>query len=582
MNTTPQNPGPYGPGMPPANQFPGRPGPAPANLFQGPASPYQQGGAGPVLPPYPVRPPVMKPRKAPWWQREGVVSKLLVVAGGAITLIGVVMLLVIAARAGLLNPQVRVGGGAALSVALIAAGLRMHGRPGGSIGGTALAGTGIAGLFIVTVAMTSFYHWIPALGGLALAGVIAGAAGALAVRWRSELLAVAVTVAVAALAPVLTDGVTIGLVWFLVILQAAGICPERLRGWCYLGLVRTLPVVAFALAYITDVQSASLLPAALVIAGLGVLSLVVSVGKDVELHVAAFVTAMVPIVAQLGHLDRPIAILTGGVTAAVMAAAAFAVPQLGTVRRIALGGVAGVLAIESAFVFTHGSWLPVLVLLPGLLVTAVAATSKSIVTTVFGLTFGVVGGAAYTYFASPAALSYSGRADADLSFATMVGGVVLATWAVLAAQSLVGSAQVRPTIAATGAGVVGLYGATAAFVSFGSSVAGTDGFHTAHLGVTILWVSVAMFLMGLGIHLPRYGAAALAAGLLLTGCSIAKLFLFDLSTLGGATRAAAFIVVGLVLLFAGSRYAQAYARMRAGHGKRDTRNQPPAAPIAMH
>ncbi|MFC6705157.1 DUF2339 domain-containing protein [Flexivirga alba] len=515
---------------------------------------------------------------------RGVVSKLLVLAGGAITLIGVVMLLVIAARAGLLNPQVRVGGGAALSVALIAAALRVHGRPGGSIGGTALAGTGIAGLFIVTVAMTSFYEWIPALGGLALAGAIAGAAGALAVRWRSELLAVAVTVAVAALAPVLTDGVTIGLVWFLVILQAAGIWPERLRGWCYLGFVRTLPAAGVALVYITDFHTVSSLPAALTIAALGVLSLVVSIGKDDELHTATFVTAMLPIAAQLNHLDRPVAILTGGAAAAALAAVAFAVPQLGTVRRIALGGVAGCLAIESAFVFTHGSWLPVLVLLPGLLVTAIATSSKSIVTTVFGLAFGVVGGAAYTCFANPAALSFSGRADADLSFATMVGGILLGAWAVLAAQALMGSAlRVRPTIAATGAGVVGLYGATAASVSFGSSVAGTAGFHTAHLGVTVLWVSVAMFLMGLGIHLPRYGAAALGAGLLLTGCGIAKLFLFDLSTLGGATRAAAFIVVGLVLLFAGSRYAQAYARMRGGPGKGDVHNQPqPPAPVAMH
>lgn len=577
MNTTPQNPGPNGPGMPPANQFPGRPGPAPANPFappanpyqQGPRPPYQQGARGPVMPPR-MMPPVMKPRKAPWWQREGVVSKLLVVAGGAITLIGVVMLLVIAARAGLLNPQVRVGGGTVLSAVLIAAGLRVHGRPGGSIGGVALAGTGIAGLFIVTVAATTFYEWVPALGGLALAGVIAAAAGALAVRWRSELLAIAVTVAVAALAPVLTGGVTISLVWFMVILQAAGIWPERLRGWCYLGFVRTLPAVVVAIAYISDTQSVSSLPAALAITALAVLSLVASVGKDDELHAAGFVIAALPIAAQLGYLDRPAAMIAGGVVAAVMATVAFTIPQFGAVRRIALGGVAGCLAMESAFVFTHGSWLPVLLLLPGLLVTVIAVSSKSTVTTVFGLGFGVVGGAAYTYFANPAALAFPGRADADLSFSTMIGGLLLATWAALAAQALVQSAlSVRPTIAAASAGIVGLYGATAAFVSFGTSVDGTPGFHTAHLGVTVLWVSVAMLLMGLGIHLPRYGAVSLGAGLLLAGCGIAKLFLFDLQAMSGATRAVTFIAVGLVLLFAGSRYAQAYARMRGSQGGND-------------
>lgn len=543
--------------------------------------PVQQ---GPGVPSYPAQPPVMKPRRAPWWQREGVVSKLLVVAGGVITLVGVVMLLVIAARAGLLNPQVRVGGGAILSGGLIAAALRVHGRPGGSIGGTALAGTGIAGLFIVTVAMTSFYHWIPSTAGLATAGVIAAGAGALAVRWRTEVLAIAVTVAVAALAPVLTGGVTLALVWFLIILQSAGVWPERLCGWRFLGLARTLPAVAATIGYVADartISSTTSLTPALAVAGLALASLVISVGEDDELHAAGFAVGVLPIAAQLSVLDRPAAIVTGAVTAAVLAGTAFVLPQLGMVRRFTLGGVAGILAIESAFAFTHGSWLPVLLLLPGLLVTAVAASSKSLVTTVFGLVFGVVGGAAYVWFANPAALAFAGRADSDLSHATMTGGALLAVWATLAAQALVGSSlQVRPTVAAAVAGVIGLYGATAAFVSFGSATAGTPGFRTAHLGVTVLWVSVAMFLLGLGIRLPRYGAASLGAGLLLTGCSIAKLFLFDLQAMGGATRAVTFIAVGLVLLFAGSRYAQAYARMRNGsRSEQRDQPQPPAAPM---
>lgn len=291
---------------------------------------------------------------------------------------------------------------------------------------------------------------------------------------------------------------------------------------------------------------------------------------------------MLPIAAQLSFLDRPAAIVTGGLTAAVLAGAAFALPQLGMARRCTLGGVAGILAVESAFAFTHGSWLPVLLLVPGLLVTAIAASSKSTVTTAFGLVLGAVGGAAYVYFANPAALTFAGRADHELSHATMLGGALLAVWAVLAAEALVRSAlRVRPTIAAAGAGVVGLYGATAAFVSFGSATAGTAGFRTAHLGVTVLWVSVAMVLLGLGIRLPRYGAASLGAGLLLTGCSIAKLFLFDLQAMGGATRAVTFIAVGLVLLFAGSRYAQAYARMRSGGQRTEQhdQSQPPAAPM---
>jgi len=522
----------------------------------------------------------MMPRKAPWWQREGVVSKLLVLTGGAITLIGVVMLLVIAAKAGLLSPQLRVTGGALLSAVLIAGGMRIHDRPGGTIGGVALAGTGIAGLFIVTVAATSFYEWIPALGGLALAGAVAVAAGALAVHWRSELLAICVTAAVAALAPVLTGGVTVSLVWFMVILQAAGLVPERMRGWHFHGLVRTVPAVFVAVAYAADVRSIASMPAVLTVVGLAAASLVLLTGKDDELHSAAFAVGALPVFVQLTYLDRPAAMITGGAVAAALAAVAIVLRSLGMTRRATVSGVAICLGMQACFTFTDGSWLPVLLLVPGLVVTAAAASTRSLLATAAGLFLGVVGGAAYIGFADPASLSSSGLADANLSYATVIGGLVLAVWAVCTALALVRcDLAVSPSVAAAGAGVVTMYGATAAIVSFGASVGGTQGFHSAHLGVTVVWVSVAMSLMAFGLRFPRHAAASLAGGLTLAGCAIAKLFLFDLQEMGGATRALTFIVVGLVLLFAGSRYAQAFARMR-GAGRDDHR--PPAQALGQH
>jgi len=47
--------------------------------------------------------------------------------------------------------------------------------------------------------------------------------------------------------------------------------------------------------------------------------------------------------------------------------------------------------------------------------------------------------------------------------------------------------------------------------------------------------------------------------LALTGAATAKLFLFDLATLDGIFRVAAFIVVGLVLLSMGAGYARSRA-----------------------
>lgn len=539
--------------MPPANQFAG-----PANPFAAPAHPYHQGVRGPVMPP-----PVMKPRKAPWWQREGVVSKLLVLTGGAITLIGVVMMLVIAAHAGLLSPQVRVAGGTVLALVLIGAALWIHDRPGGSIGGVALAGTGIAGLFIVTVAVTTFYEWLPVVGGLALAGVIAAASAALAMRWNSELLAVCVTVAVAALAPVLTEGVTDTLVWFLIILQVVGLAPELVKRWAWLGLVRTMPAVAVTAAYAMNVQNTAAVAASLVVLTLGVVSVLASRGADDELHSANFLTTAAPLFVLLSQVDRDVALVTGGAVALVMGAGALGLRSLTVLRRAALAAVAVVSALEACFIFTRGEWLPVLLLVPGLLVTVAGRTTKSPVAALAGVVLGGVGGAVYLTFASPEMLADAGMATAHLSIGTTLGGLVLALWAVFAG---LGTLDHLPEIPRSGtiavAGAVVLYGVTAAALSFGTAVAATPGFHSAHLGVTVIWITTAMFVLAVGLRFPQYAAATLAGGLILAGCALAKLFLFDLSMLGGATRAAAFIAVGLVMLFAGSRYAQAFARIR--------------------
>ncbi|MFE3618420.1 hypothetical protein, partial [Streptomyces anulatus] len=96
----------------------------------------------------------------PWWQREGVISRVLAVAGVGVTLVGVLMLLVLAAQAGFFGPGARVVAGAGLSVVLVGLGWRVFGRPGGRVGGIALVATGIAGLYLDVVAVTGYYRWI--------------------------------------------------------------------------------------------------------------------------------------------------------------------------------------------------------------------------------------------------------------------------------------------------------------------------------------------------------------------------------------------------------------------------------------
>ena len=59
----------------------------------------------------------------------------------------------------------------------------------------------------------------------------------------------------------------------------------------------------------------------------------------------------------------------------------------------------------------------------------------------------------------------------------------------------------------------------------------------------------------------------IAGGLGLTGAATAKLFLFDLGTLDGMFRVAAFIVVGLVLLGMGAGYARSLAQQDRANPK---------------
>src|SRR5207344_3241567 len=127
----------------------------------------------PVAPP--PRSPLPPPPQAPRPPRDASwIGKALAVAGVAVTLIGVVLLLVLAAQAGILRPEIRVGAGALLAGALVVVGTRLNARPGGRVGAIALAATGIAAAYIDVIAVTTIYGWVPAPIGLVIAAVIGG------------------------------------------------------------------------------------------------------------------------------------------------------------------------------------------------------------------------------------------------------------------------------------------------------------------------------------------------------------------------------------------------------------------------
>jgi uncharacterized membrane protein len=106
------------------------------------------------------------------------------------------------------------------------------------------------------------------------------------------------------------------------------------------------------------------------------------------------------------------------------------------------------------------------------------------------------------------------------------------------------------------AGLVALYGSTAALLSVGLLISpDRTGFLLGHVLVTVAWTLGAFALLLRGVE----SVPLRVAGLSLVAAALMKLVLFDLSSLDGMARVTAFLVAGLVLLAAGARYARLVA-----------------------
>lgn len=538
-------------------------------------------GAVPPRPPVPPRPASPVPH-TPWWQRDGVISRILALAGVAVTLIGVAMLLVLAAQAGFFGPVPRVVAGAVFSAGLVATGVRVFGRTGGRVGGIALAATGVAGAYLDVVAVTAIYHWLHPVFGLAVAlGVAAGGVG-LAMQWRSQPFAVLVVLAAAALSPVVTTRPV--LLAFLIVLQLACVPVQLARDWPYLHVARTLPAVLATSAFVAGVvlgtpsagERTWVLMAAVAVALVGIIGTIVVV-RQRPADITASLTmaaALVPILLAPGmYSERLVAVSVASLAAAVLllVAAASAVPKVFGIVAIPghttlVAAVAGSIALLEACVgATDTQTLPTALLLVALVFLGVAGQRMSRLAAGLGGAFAVLGGLALLNVASPETLASQHLSESGLGMSTTLSAVLaLAVVAVAlwCARRLPGPAagSAWPWIVAS---VAGLYAVTTTTVSVGVATGTPNGFVIGHSAATILWMAAATGALLFGLReladAPAVAKLALGSGLLVTAAALAKLFLFDLATLDGLLRVAAFLVVGILLLLAGTRYARAFA-----------------------
>jgi uncharacterized membrane protein len=114
----------------------------------------------------------------------------LALAGGVVTLLGVVFFFVLAVNNGWIGPAARVSLGAVASLAVFGAGLFVRQRYGQLSSALAAVGAGIAGGYVTLLAATAMYDLVPKPVGLVLAAGIAAAGLAVALAWDAEVIGI--------------------------------------------------------------------------------------------------------------------------------------------------------------------------------------------------------------------------------------------------------------------------------------------------------------------------------------------------------------------------------------------------------
>lgn len=528
----------------------------------GPPSPPIGGGFGAQPPFGPMGTPVREPR----FSREQIVAALLAAAGIGVTLIGVVLLLAMAAREGLLTPPVRVGGGAILTAALAGAALWVRPRPGGRIGSLALLTTAAAGAFFIVVAVTRIYTWIPLTAGLALALLVAGAAGMQALRWDEKWLFIAVTLGVSALAPYLTDGIDPKLVGFLAVIQLAGVLPEVTKNWDEIALARTAPVALVASTWIAfeTTQTRTIVFTAAAVAAIGLLTAVQAglTRRDAIGAPIALGMSWMPLWVFAATSDQTTRALVSAVMTLVALAGFALLRNVASTVRLATLVLAGVSAVILLVTLANGDWraVPFFAIAIILMVVHTRRPVKLIgLLSIGALALGVAAQTSVTPFGD---LFYRSRV-AEFSNEGIVAGLLMAVFAVVALVAVHGKGMDAPyvqgVLAVAGAsGAVGL--SMAALIALGGT---STGFFIVHLAITVLALALAATVLLAGLSRPRHLTASMNWGLALVACALLKLFCFDLHYMGTMTKALTFVAAGLVLLAAGTKYARAYADVSA-------------------
>ncbi|MDT7584829.1 MAG: hypothetical protein QOE32_2379 [Pseudonocardiales bacterium] len=556
-----------------------------------PAAPPPHAVPPPVPPHQPTSPPPAQPTppaqpspEPPNSRESQLNGQLLPWAGGAITLIGVVMFLALAASRGWFGVPARLVAGGILGLVLVGLAHRVHRRVEGQAGALALAGTGITALYLDVVTATARYHYLPDAIGLLVGLLVAGAGLAVADRWRSELLACGAVLGVGLMLPALYGGSMPLLVALALVPQVAAAPVALRRRWTGLAMVAAFfPVLYGSVAVFAAVLNESLNgapdlgPTVAAVAAVFVVGLALAVLGSNRLNPVAVAVRLVAAPMPLLAMATLYVDWRGASLAAVVGLAALAVaaplpklPRPHRLTRVTGAAIGGVAIFEATALQVGGTALTGVLLGQALVLAVLAAVAGRRGPLVGAVCFGLVGLALAVWRDAPLralvefpAQPYLSRGEPDvralLTGLTLSVLVLLLATAVMVASVRLGltKGDARSAWLWVPAGATALYGAAGTVVTAALLlVPARPGFIGGHALVTISWTLAALLLLARGIDRP----APRVAGLVLIAAAVAKLVLFDLVSLDGLARVAAFVGAGLLMLAAGTRYARLVAR----------------------
>ena len=501
-------------------------------------------------------------------------GRLLAWVGGLAVLLGIVFFVAMAVRRGWIGEEMRVVLAFLGSGALVGVGLYLFIRQGRTQASLAAVASGLAGLYASDVAATRLYDLVSPVVGLLCAGVVGVLGTAIAVRWRTELVG-AIGILGALASPILVQAETSGTTLaFMAIALVAAVGVLLWQRWDWLAAGAFLLSAPQLAVWLDDTYEDRLALALGVLTLFWALYVVAAIGYELRVPVATLraSSAMLLLANALlfaggGWLMLHDSDHENGATAWVLVAAAahvllggFGFRQrmsreiAGVIAAVGIGLSAAALGLALDGPALVIGWCVEAAVLAW--VASVTSERRAVVGTVAFLT--LAGGHILTIEAPPDSLY---RGVDDLTDAA----VALAAFAVAALVSarfvpektFVGAlVDLRLLLEAAAAAAIVYLGSIAIVDLTREAETAAEPGQTPQVLLSAFWALVGFGSLLFG--LLRDDRRFRIAGLALLTAAIAKVFLFDLSTLESIYRVLSFIALGLLLLAA----AFAYQRIR--------------------